>query len=367
MNKDLLELYTDYLLSSFSHTTATGLSAMTGGEVSHDKVTRFLSEKDLDSRSLWRLVKPVVRELEKKAEEDELFGVLIIDDTIEEKSYTDESDLVCWHYDHSKSRSVKGINLISALYQVEDASIPVAFELVKKTEWVFNEKKGRWQRKSPQTKNELYRRMLAACQKNYIEYRYVLNDVWYASSENMRFVKEDLEKEFIMPIKANRKVALSLEAKKQGKYEQVASIELEPGTVREVHVEQVAFPLLLVKQVFKNEDGSEGVLYLVSSDVRLGYEQLTTIYQRRWKVEEYHKSLKVNASLAKSPTKTLRTQSNHVFAAIWAFVKLERMKIATKQNHFALRSRIYIRAIQAAYQELQELAAVKQPAMRCVR
>ena len=50
---------------------------------------------------------------------------------------------------------------------------------------------------------------------------------------------------------------------------------LEPGEVREVYVEQVEFPLLLVKQVFKNEeDGSEGVLYLVSSDLTLEYERL---------------------------------------------------------------------------------------------
>ncbi|MBA3472675.1 MAG: transposase, partial [Rubrobacter sp.] len=132
-------------------------------------------------------------------------------------------------------------------------------------------------------------------------------------------------------------MALSLEDKKQGTYEQVASVELEPGTVREVYVEQVEFPLLLVKQVFKNEDSSEGVLYLVSSDVTLDHERLTTIYQRRWKVEEYHKSLKSNTSLAKSPTKTIRTQSNHCFASIYAFVKLERMKLATKMNHFALR------------------------------
>ena len=362
MNTELLELYSDHLLSAFSHTTtATGLSAMTGGAVSHDKVTRFLSEKELDSRTLWRLVKPLVRQLE--GEE----GVLIIDDTIEEKPYTDESELICWHYDHSKGRNVKGINLLSTLYRVGDASIPVAFELVKKTEWVFNEKKGRWQRKSPETKNELYRRMLEACAKNRIESRYVLNDVWYASSENMRYIKENLRKEFIMPLKANRKVALSLEEKKRGEYEQVGSLELEPGMVREVYVEQVEFPLLVIKQVFKNEDDSEGVLYLVSSDPTLDYEGMATIYQRRRKVEEYHKSLKSNASLARSPTKTIRTQSNHCFAAIYAFVKLERMKIATKTNHFALRSRMYLKAVQAAIKELQSLRLPGAESDSCVR
>jgi hypothetical protein len=33
MNKDIFELYSDYLLSSFSRVTATGLSQMTGAEV----------------------------------------------------------------------------------------------------------------------------------------------------------------------------------------------------------------------------------------------------------------------------------------------------------------------------------------------
>src|SRR5215210_1479159 len=351
MNRDLLELYSDYLLSAFSYTTATGLSAMTGGAVSHDRITRFLRGKELDSAALWRLVKPMVRNLQDEQED----GVLIIDDTIEEKPYTDESELICWHYDHSQGRSVKGINLLSALYQVGEASLPVAFELVKKTEWVFDQKRGRWQRKSPTTKNEHYREMLSACAKNRIGFRYVLNDVWYASSENMRHVKKELKKEFIMPLKSNRKVALSLEDKKRGNYEQVGSLELEPNTVVEVRLEQVPFALVLCKQVFTNEDGSEGVLYLVSSDATLDYERLTTIYQRRWKVEEYHKSLKSNASLAKSPTKTIRTQGNHVFASIWAFVKLERMKLATSMNHFAIRSSIYLKALQASYEELKRM------------
>jgi hypothetical protein len=174
--------------------------------------------------------------------------------------------------------------------------------------------------------------MLAACEKNRIEFRYVLNNVWYASAENMSYVKEELKKEFVMPVKANRKMALALEDKKRGSYEQVGSLEPEPNAVGRVYVEEVEFPLLLTKQVFKNEDGSEGVLYLLSSGVMLDYLKLIMIYQRRRKVEEYHKSLKSNSSLEKSPTKTVRTQGNHCFDSIYSFVKLERLKIATKRT-----------------------------------
>jgi hypothetical protein len=57
MNKEHLELYTDYLLSTFGQVTATGLSAMANGQVSHDQVTRFLSEKEYTSKDLWQAVK----------------------------------------------------------------------------------------------------------------------------------------------------------------------------------------------------------------------------------------------------------------------------------------------------------------------
>lgn len=57
MNREMLELYSDYLLSSFGATTATGLSALTGGAVSHDKVTRFPASDDFDAKTLWLLVK----------------------------------------------------------------------------------------------------------------------------------------------------------------------------------------------------------------------------------------------------------------------------------------------------------------------
>jgi hypothetical protein len=96
-------------------------------------------------------------------------------------------------------------------------------------------------------------------------------------------------------------------------------------------------------------------VYLVSSDLTLDYDGLTTIYKKRWKVEEYHKSLKSNASLEKSPTKTIRTQTNHVFSSIYAFVKLERVKLATKMNHFAIRSGIYLKALRASYEELKRI------------
>jgi len=91
MNKPLLNLYSDYLICSFGPTTAMGLADLLDGDVSHDKITRFLAEKDFTSADLWHVVKPMVRRVENQT------AVLVIDDTIEEKKYTNENELICWH------------------------------------------------------------------------------------------------------------------------------------------------------------------------------------------------------------------------------------------------------------------------------
>lgn len=70
----------------------------------------------------------------------------------------------------------------------------------------------------------------------------------------------------------------------------------------------------------------------------------------------FHKSLKQNVALEKSPTKTIRSQSNHIFAAMIAFIKLERLKLAHQSNHFALKSKLYLKAVKAAFSELKALS-----------
>ena len=56
MHEELLDLYADYLISSFRATTATGLSQLVAGAVSQDQGTRFLAAKARTSSDLWRLV-----------------------------------------------------------------------------------------------------------------------------------------------------------------------------------------------------------------------------------------------------------------------------------------------------------------------
>ncbi len=330
------------------YATATGLSAMVDGEVSHDQVTRFLSERAYNSKDLWLEVKSIVRQIE--GEE----GCLIFDDTIEEKAWTDENEIMCWHYDHCEGRTVKGINLLNALYYNGEVSIPVAFEVIRKPIQFCDIKTKRLKRASTVTKNELLRQMLSACLQNAIRFRYVLMDSWFAAKENFEFILSK-NKHFVAALKNNRLFALTEADKKQGRFVAVSELGLTDKQAVRGWLKGFDNEVLLVRRVFTNKDGSIASLNLVCSNLQCDGEQVATLYQKRWKVEAFHKSLKSNAGLAKSPTRTVTTQNNHVFMSIIAVFKLECLKLKHQLNHFALRYKLLIKATQLAFAELQKM------------
>jgi len=279
-------------------------------------------------------------------------GCLIFDDTIQEKKYTDENDIICWHFDHCQNRNVKGINLLNALYYNQGVSIPVAFEIVKKTDVFFDESTGTLKRRSQTTKNELLRAMFLACVRNQLKFRYVLMDSWFCANDNFNFIVEH-EKGFIGALKDNRLVALSLEDKKQGRFVAIGSLDLSDQQAVRGWLKGFDKEVLFVRRIFTNKDGGHGMLNLVCSDLTLSGGQVVTIYQKRWKAEEFHKSLKSNAALAKSPTRRIRTDCDHVFLSIYAVFKLECLKIKWHLNHFAIRSKWLIKASAYAFNQMK--------------
>lgn len=98
----------------------------------------------------------------------------------------------------------------------------------------------------------------------------MLTDSWFASCENMDFIRVKLDKHFIMALKSNRKVALTLEDKKQGHFVRIDELEWLEQSPRLVWLKGVEYPIKLHRQIFTNKDGSTGILYLACSDLNCG-------------------------------------------------------------------------------------------------
>jgi len=345
VNKQILDIYTDYLICQNKYATATGLSELLYGDISHDKITRFLNSDDYNSKQLWQYVKPIVK---KHASES---GVLILDDSIEEKPYTDENEVNCYHFSHAKGDVVKGINILSCLVRYNDISFPIGYEVIRKPTQYCDLETNRVKRRSEVNKNELFRSLLSQACHNQVSFDHILADNWFGSKDNMEYIHQDIKKHFIIGVKANRNISFS----EFGQYKALKSQVLEKDTLYRVWLKGLSFPVMLIKKVFTNDDGSEGVLYLASNDYTSTADQLYNVYQKRWRIEEYHKSIKQNASLAKSPTKKVRSQCNHIFSSLISYCKLEFLKIKSGLNHFALKYKLILRANQITMKELQNM------------
>ncbi|MFT6348029.1 MAG: hypothetical protein ACJAYB_001030 [Psychromonas sp.] len=92
-------------------------------------------------------------------------------------------------------------------------------------------------------------------------------------------------------------------------------------------------PIILHRQMFKNKDGSEGILYLISNHIELDNKSIETINQKRWKVEVFHKNIKSNTGLAKSQAKKGLTT-------------------------FGLKTELYIKAQKEAFKAWQQIQAL---------
>ncbi|MDR1301208.1 MAG: transposase [Treponema sp.] len=123
-----------------------------------------------------------------------------------------ENEIICWYYDHSKGRKVKGINILTAFYMAENEcgklQTPIDYQIVSKTKVETDSKTGKEQRVSEQSKNEMMRDMISQTIQKHVKFGYILADSWFASVENMRFI-EKKGKTFIFEINDNRLVAVS--------------------------------------------------------------------------------------------------------------------------------------------------------------
>jgi len=360
---ELMDLYSDYLLSSPTVVSALVFVKVLNDRYSHDSVTRMLAQGELSQQKYWKQIKRVVRQVESE------LGVISIDDTIEEKPHSAENELISWHYDHSQGKSVKGINMVTFTYvngldTGVKVKLPLAWELVRKDIEVekTEKKEGKFMtrrvRQASVSKVELVKdRLQILVFQNQVKFRYVVFDTWYTGAELMKYIVLDLKKHFVCAIKDNRMISFDITgaSQKSKTWQAVSQAELEPGRVYQVRVKEVPFTLHLIKKVYHNQDGSTGVQYLLSSDTDQDTQQIDQTYQKRWSSEDLHRSLKQNTALEKMPAKMACSQANHIFASMLAQVKLESLKIATKQNHYALKKQILIESLKSAWAYLQQL------------
>jgi hypothetical protein len=289
------------------------------------------------SSALWKTVKPLCQELAYKD------NVLIFDDTLIEKPDTSENAIVMYHFDHVKGRAVKGICMVTALYSAGLMNIPVCVDVVKR---LVQQK---------DSKQVLFRNLLQQCIDNALEFRHVLADKWYASTEYMTLITDLYKKDFIFPLKTNRRIKLA----GSSSYHAISDLALEAGRVYEAMLKGYNNPVYIAHYEVKDGHDNPSGLYLVTSDEKPDWDALLTCYQRRWQVELFHRSIKQNAAIGKAPLHAVKALMSHCYASLRGYIKLELLRIRHALSHDSIKELIRYVANQASYAAIGNLSTIQ--------
>lgn len=228
--------YCQYLLVTQINYTLTNF-ADHSSKFSHDRINRFLKGEKITPRLIWDNVESQLVPNES--------GYLIFDDTVLDKNYSFNIELVRRQYSGNAKRVIKGIGVVTCIYvnPVIDQFWLIDYRIYDPD----NDGK---------TKLEHAQDMLlGAVHYKQLSFQGVLMDTWYATKKVMLLI-ESLNKQYYCPLKNNRQVDQSIGLHS---YQRVDSLEWNNEELKQGKIIKIkGFPKEHKVKLFRVEVSSQG-------------------------------------------------------------------------------------------------------------
>jgi len=184
MSKSLCfkDLYCTFLRVTTQRYSALSLSEVSPVELSHDSISRWLSEANCQPRDIWN---------EAKCHVLGSSGIIAADETVLNKNRSRKIGLVRWQYSGTEHDIIRGIGMLNFLWiDSKNEVCPMDFK-------IYEPKEDR------KTKNEHFREMLRLAKGRGVKPEAVVADSWYSSLDNTKYIR-DLGWNWVMGLRKNR-------------------------------------------------------------------------------------------------------------------------------------------------------------------
>jgi len=304
--------YIEYLIATCGNYTCSNMSAHLDGApgTSHDAISDYLRREKLTARGLWELVAPLI--------DDGPDSYLVLDDSVQNKQYSQHIELVRLQYSGAEHGLVRGIDIVNLLHTngKEGGYYPIDYRIHD----VDSDGK---------TKHDHFREMLiAAISDKRIQAKTVLFDAWYASVDNLKRIHR-MGLFFVTTLKSNRLVSLSKESGYIHLQEIVWTDDLlQTGLL--VKLKELPFLVRLFKIVVENGD-IEWMITNKEIRLRSNGDPPSPICAQdvqkesavRWQIEQMHRELKQLVGTEKCQCRKARSQRNHIACCYQAWLAIK--------------------------------------------
>jgi hypothetical protein len=308
--------YCQFLLSSQINYTLTYFADHVD-EWSHDMINRYLRGERIPPRLVWDNVQPDIVFSEQ--------GYIVFDDTVVDKRYSSQIELVRRQYSGNAKRVIKGIGVVTCVYV--NPEIDRFWMIDYRIYHPDGDGKSKLQHVQDMLRNIVYQK--------HVPFSAVLMDTWYAAKWLMLYI-EKLEKVYYCPIKANRQTN---ESGEKGDYHRVDSLTWTPeehAHGKRVHLK--GFPKGHQLKLFRLLLSTKRTDYVVTND--LAQDSVEAVQEAsgfRWKIEEFHRETKQVTGIENCQCRIERIQRNHIGCAVLVWVRLKQLAYQTGQTLYQIK------------------------------
>jgi hypothetical protein len=308
--------YCQYLLVSQINYTLTNFAEHTE-QFSHDAVNRYLAGDQIRPRLVWENVQgQVVQTAE---------GYVIFDDTVVDKDFSTEIELVRRQYSGNAHGLIKGIGVVTCVYV--NPTLDQFWIIDYRIYAPESDGKSKLDHVHDMLSNCVYHKQL--------QFRTVLMDTWYATKDAMLYI-EQLGKLYYCPLKDNRQVDDSGGAAPYRRVDALAWSETERTHGKLVKIR--GFPKEHKVKLFRVVLSPQRTDYVVTND--LAQDDTQAAQQAcgiRWKIEQFHRETKQLTGLEGCQCRKARIVRNHIACAILVWVRLKQVACETQQTVYQVK------------------------------
>lgn len=308
--------YCQYLLSSQINYTLTYFADHREG-FSHDAINRLLAQDRMTPRLVWENVKGEVKQ--------SAGGYLVFDDTVIDKSYSRQIELVRHQYSGNAHGVIRGIGVVTCVYVNPETG---EFWII---DYRIYDPAG-----DGKSKLDHVHDMLTNCvyQKELL-FRGVLMDTWYATRPLMLYI-EYLKKVYYCPLKDNRHVDDTDGTQPYQRVDKLTWSADEQAHGKLVKIKD--FPKGHRVKLFRLVLSTQRTDFVVTNDLAQNDTQATqAVCRLRWKVEQFHRETKQLTGLEGCQCRLARIGRNHIACAILVWVRLKQVATQTAQTVYQLK------------------------------
>lgn len=308
--------YCQYLLVSQINYTLTNY-ADHPEKFSHDMANRYLAGDEVRPRLVWENVNGQVIQTPD--------GFLVFDDTVVDKNFSHNIELVRRQYSGNAHGVSKGIGVVTCVYvnpQIDQF-------------WIIDDRIYDPDGDGKTKLDHMHDMLINGVYQKNLDFGAVLMDTWYATNDMMLQI-EKIGKMYYCPLKDNRQVDDSGGSKP---YQRVDRLEWTKEEEQQGKVIKIkGFPAEHQVNVFRVALSTQRTDDVVTNEMEQdNTEVVHDVCGFRWKVEQFHRETKQLTVIEGNQCRRARLIRNHIGCAILVWVRLKHVAVETKRTIYRVK------------------------------